>query len=431
MSKPTSIISKPIETSLSPSKPIKTPASEDQLPVGVWSHIIDYLPDSDRRSCALVSHRLEIIDLYDPSADLEKMGIRKAASMPQITSVSFTPGPSQMFLFSNPKSPEELNKIRSISVKMQVDPNVAKTVLNICGLETLNPEYIPFYHAMNLPTYVFSLFTRILLSMPYLPFEKFPCSSPLIRFPSPDGPKTVQDLFEQYPIPKSSAEPYDHIQNVQKELLCLNPHLFANFQQDGESTWFFYIENRSVNPPHIDAFFEALCRQYKIPVNQKEIEKLVKLHGTFCALGNSYARLNLSAENRETEDSSRGVVLQILAPIPIVDKVAYPSLPYGKIDSSSPSPLSKRCLALRKDPRGESGMQARMLAQSVLIPDHRIKVIAHGCGGFYSEKAPDRLLETTDKDWAKQKDLLAQKKKTMLEIRSVFSEMMVHTISKK
>jgi len=400
------------------------------LPVPAWRRIIHCLTEKEQGICALVSRRLRTLALYDPSIDLENMHKRKAVRIGPITALPQAYGPCHHFLYSDSLSLEDSFEIEEfIQSRTQKDPYVAKTVLDVCKIESIHPEYIPLYHAMNITTYIFSLFTRILLKMPYLPNEKFPCSAPIIRFPSPDGPKTIEELFRQYPL-RNPTERYDHRKDVQKELLALNPHLFANMEKRGESTWDLYLENESLDPPNSNVFFKMLCAHYKLSFTQEHIDKLIELQSELVALTIQFERLNLE-DVRTLKSKNRGILLQILVPLAVLDQVAYASRPFGKINKESDLPLSERCLRLRSNPRIEPNMQIRLLAQSIFVPHHHIKVFTHGCGDFLSNEElikPDKMNEV---DWVKQEKRIVRKKAILNEARELFSKMMLFPTNKK
>jgi hypothetical protein len=397
------------------------------LPVPLLNNVMSFLPQNDRGSAASVSQRFEHVVNHPTFSELENMRKRRAKSIsPKTQQPTKIMGPTRKFLMADPTSGSEKYQVSTIKVKMDGDRNVAKLVLTICSIEDESPQYIPFYHAMNLNTYLFSMFTRILLSIPYQDNE-FPCSNPLIRFPESHGPKTVDELFAQHPVPKDKNAHYDHSPDVQRELLSLNPDLFANLMTDGESTWQFYLNDQSVHAPNTENFFRALCKKYHVPMGSKYFDLLLKLHAELCDTAAKYSRLNCSAESREMGAGGKGVVLQILVPQELVDDVAYASLPYGMPDTSSSKPLSQRCLALRNNPRTE--MQARLLCQSLFVPDHKTKVLTHGYGEFF-EREPRRFSQVSDADWGKQQKLIVERNKIRCKIKAVF-KMMLAPPSKK
>lgn len=400
------------------------------LPVRIWNNIFKYLPEIDRSACATTSRRLDILANHDPSVELRNMNQRKAPPNPVIRHISQGKGPSTLYLFGNPTSPKETYGIQIIRKWMEKDPTVAKTVMEICQIEQEAIGYATGYHAMNVATFSLAFFNQIFLSTPYLQDEAFPCSVPLIRFPSVHGPKTIQEFLTQYPPSVDSHEHYDHLGAVKKELLALNPYLFANLMQAGESTWEFYIENKNVSPPDILGYFKMLCAHYKVPEQPELLDTLSALQAELIELAERFSRRFLSESARDTE-YQKGMILQLLIPFNLIDQVAYASLPYGKIDESTLLPLSERCLTLRTDQRSavissqKYEMQMRVLIQSLFVPSHGIKVIAHGCYDFFSETPPQKPSSMSPRDWEKIQTFLARKNEIIKEAKKIFSKMLL------
>ena len=403
-----------------PKKGAKPTSSLSHLPTRNLRHVLEYLPPSDKGSCASTSHRLKILVDYDPTKELQEMGKRRAGKVQPSRTPAFEYGPTFKFMFSY-SNQEQRYQVEKISQQIVKDRNVAKTFYEISQIESHYSDYIPLYHAMNLTTFTFSYFTRILLSSGLLGSEKLPTSAPLIRFPSTDGPKTIAELFSRYPV--TDSQPYDKIPDVQRELFSLNAHLFTNFFTEGESTWTFYVENHSVAPPSAEAFFKMLQKKYNFSISSDNMAKLQDLQGELCCIAQSFERRNVLQENREY-CPGKGMVLQMLVPPSILDKVGYASRPYGFKDNSSRLPLSQRCMKLRKDPHCEPDMQARLLSQSIYVPDHAIQVFTHGCGDFFSEKDPIPLNEVSASDIEKQKAFLARKKDIAAQAKGIFVESM-------
>jgi hypothetical protein len=390
----------------------KTPASENLLPVGVWRRIIDYLTMKEQDACTLVSKQLAILTLCDPSADLEEMDKRK---IPICISSKLSPsefhkstlGPTGSFLAHPDPDMEDCfpGFYQSVKETMHGNPNVGQTVRNVCAIESAHPEHIPLYHGGRLEARVSMLFIHTLLSAPYSKTEKFPCLNPMIKFPSPIGPKTIEEAFSTFPRIFN-----DHMPVVRQELLSCNPFLFAQYFSTGESSWDFYLSNYNVYPQSSREFFQELCKKYHIKPHEKHLQRLEALYEELCQLANAF-----SGEKRE------GILLQLLVPPAVLDKMAYASIEYGRPFKSS-KPLSERCLAFRKDHLSDT-MQVRLLVQSIFIPEYGIKVYTHGCGGFFSEEGSPDLLSA--QKCSEQKARLLRKEKIIEEARDIFTKMIL------
>jgi hypothetical protein len=400
--------------------------SANQLPVRACRYIIGCLTDREQDAFALVSKRMAIITLCDPSADLEDMEKRKKA----IDSSKYAPsklreltiGPTGRFLFHHPDSttPAVQNIHGKIQDKMKNDPNVDQTVRTVCAIESSHPGYIPLYHGGRIEAVVSMFFIRALLSTPYIPgIEPFPCLNPLIKFPSSYGPKTAGEALSEFP-----PDFDDHMEGVRKEFLSCNASLFAYFGLYGESTWDFYLTNRNVFRPDVKTFLEKLCENYQIRPNQKYFKQLEALHKELCQLAVTFGQQNLSRGQRYT--MCEGALLHILVKPAILDKIGYASVAFGEIQKSD-KPLSERCLTLREDPDSQPLMQVRLLAQSIFINSYGIKVFVHCCGGFFNEEGipnnkPDSMEQ---REWGIQQKCLLRKSKIFKEAREIFTKMIL------
>jgi hypothetical protein len=399
--------------------------SANILPVRAWRNIIGYLTEKEQDACTLVSRRSAVLVLCDPSVDLEGMDKRKK-SIPINYKPTLSPllgstiGPTVRFLSHHPraKDPQIQEQHRIIKAWMEDDVNVNQTVRKVCDIESTHPEYIPLYHGGRLAARVSMLFIEALLSTPYnLKAEKSPCSNPMIKIPSPDGPKTIGEALSEFP-PNFT----DHMVDVRKELLSCNPFLFANYEQQPESTWAFYLYNLNIFSQSMGDFFQELCKNYHIQPHSKYLAQLEILHQEFCQLAVAFTKQSLP--ERYHPLASLGVLLQILVPPAVLDKMAYASFAYGKVQKSA-LPLSERCLSLREDPDSQPLMQVRLLVQSIFIPEYRIKVYTHGCGGFFSEESPKKPNPMTEKEWAIQTARLLRKEKILEEVRDIFTKMIL------
>jgi hypothetical protein len=407
--------------------------SANILPVRAWRCTIDYLTEKEQDAYALVCKRFAILVICDPSADLEEMEKRKKAignSKPISSDLQrSTIGPTSRFFFNHPRSDrtstQQIHK--QIRGEMEDDPTIDQTVRSVCAIESAYPDYIPLYHGGKLEALIYMLFTRVLLSTPYIPeMEKFPCSNPLIKFPSPSGPKTIGEALSGFP-----PDFNDHMGDVRKELLSCNPFLFANFTDTGESTWNFYLLNRNKFPYRVSSFFQELCKQYQIKPHQKYLNRLEILHEELYQLAITFVE-QIPREQKlwngipVPPSICKGVLLQILVKPPVLDKIGYASLAFGEIDKDD-EPLSKRCLALREDPDSEPFMQIRLLAQSIFINSYGIKVFVYCCGGFFNEEGlPDnKPNHMTEMGWAIQKKCLLRKDEIFKEARDIFTKMIL------
>lgn len=173
-----------------------------------------------------------------------------------------------------------------------------------------------------------------------------------------------------------------------------------------------------------------LCTHYKIQPKSGLLKKLSKLQEELLQVADQFSCQFLPTTARGNKYQT-GMILQALLPFNLIDQIAYASLPFGVIDTSSTLPLSARCLKLCTDPHSANipkekcDMQMRLLIQSLFVPDHRIKVIAHGCCDFFSEKDPQRPISMSDKDWTKVQECNTRKKAIISEIRAVFMTMLM------
>ncbi len=401
------------------------PLSANILPVRAWRRAIAYLSETDQDACAVVSKQLAILVLSDPTAGLEAMDKRKKTILNYNPIPSefrgSTQGPTGRFLFDHPRSKDlRIQNIhQKIKDRMGGDPTFDQTMKKVCEIEHAHPDYIPLYHGGSLELMVFMSLTRALLSTPYIPgMETFPCSNPMIRFPSPDGPKTIGEALSEFP-PNFD----DVIETVRNELLACNPSLFANFDINGESTWDYYLSNRSCTPFRIQSFLQNLCKSYQIKPHQKYLDQLEVLHTELYRLAITYVEQNMPSPSHYL--AIEGMLLQILIPARVLDKIAYASVAYGEIQKNDKS-LLERCLTLRNDPDSQPLMQVRLLAQSILINGYGIKVFAHCCGGFFDEHGiTDKPKRMTDKQWAIQTNCLARKEEILKEAREIFTKMIL------
>jgi hypothetical protein len=405
--------------------------SANRLPVRAWRNTIGYLSEKEQDPCALVCKRLAILVICDPSADLEGMDKRKKTiplNRKKLLPVNYLRqilGPTGRFLFNHPSPNNPLIQSihESIHEEMNYNPNVDNLVRKVCKIESMHPGYIPIYHGTRIEACASMEFIRRFLLTPYLEkTESFPCLNPMIKFPSPNGPKTIGEALGEFPPGFWDSNP-----SIRKELLSCNPFLFANFYQNGESTWDYYLHNDNVHKQSVKAVFLELCETYQIEPNQTYLDQLEAIHKELCLLAIDFARQNLPEKIRHKV--IEGLLLQILIPSDVLDKVAYASLAYGVIQKSD-KPLSKRCLELRQDPDSQPLMQIRLLVQSIFIPDYRIKVITHGCGDFFSkcQLKPESMKEA---DWVKQEKRLLRKEEILQEASQIFKKMILRSPKKQ
>jgi hypothetical protein len=411
-----------------------SPPSANQLPVRAWRNTIGYLTEKEQDTCTLVCKRLAILVICDPSADLEEMEKRKkAVGNSKLISSNLQRsiiGPTRRFLFNHPRSDYTTTQHihKQIRDEMEDDPTIDQTVQSVCAIESAYPDYIPLYHGGKLEALIYMLFTRVLLSTPYIPeMEKFPCSNPLIKFPSPSGPKTIGEALSEFP-----PDFNDHMVSVRKELLSCNPFLFANFADRGESSWHFYLVNKNIFPNSASSFFGELCKNYHIKPHQKYLDRLEILHKELYQLAITFAEQIPRTQKLwngipVTHVICKGVLLQILVKPSELDKIGYASLRYGEIDDASDKPLSERCRTLREDPDGQPYMQVRLLAQSIFINSYSIKVFVHCCGGFFNEEgfADNKPNHMTENGWAIQKKCLLRKDEIFKEVKDIFTKMIL------
>src|SRR5689334_15107068 len=170
---------------------IASSAKSTDRQIYAWRGVIDYLGVKERETCVYVSRALRIMILHDPAAELEKMRERMVSRIALPKALSSSIGPSELIFNTLTK---EFPKAY-IQKAINEDLSVEKTVKDIFAKERAHPEYIPAYHAMNMETFIFTLFTGILHSC--IPHSSSVTS--FIRFPSSKGFKTIEELFKIYP----------------------------------------------------------------------------------------------------------------------------------------------------------------------------------------------------------------------------------------
>jgi hypothetical protein len=357
------------------------------LPDAHWYQIVDYLSDEDRATCSGISRRLSYLVLRNVSSDLVMQFCQSTKNF----------GPTHRFLFSSfEDNCEKQQEIQKVFKKMNESSYIAKTVLDICKVEAMLPEYVPLYHGINIATYILSYFTYEMHSLlhPNKSLYNIP-----IRFPNSEGPRTIDKHFKKFPITKANYLKYDWDPDVRRVLLSCTPQLFTNFQFTGimESPWLFYCEGINMNPPSKYDYFDMLCKEYELNFIPKQ--KNVFLNRFLYLYNNLF-----DMKNRDY-----GMVLQIFIPPALIDKVAYASLRLG-IPCSPPTRLSQRCAEIRKKPCFNDEEQVRFLTQR-LFEDNGIKMFVHG-EGFFSD--PEGSLP-----------YLYVKKQTLHEIRKLFMQMLL------
>jgi hypothetical protein len=248
------------------------------------------------------------------------------------------------------------------------------------------------------------------------------CSTSFIRFPSSEGHKTIKDFLTAYPLPKEFSF-YDHQEPIRSELLSCNPHLFSNFDRRGESTWDLYLNDDDTGDAQKnESFFRDLFKRHHIPFTRNDLEEMISLYEELVDLCQRFNQLGKLPGTR----SSENMILQILVPRQLIDSVAYAATDFGHA-SPSELPLSQRCLSLRENPIKETTLQVRVLAQSILVPDHHIKVFAHGCGGFFADEDPIRLTSNSKEYWEAQQHCFAKKKEILVQINEYLTKMMLRS----
>lgn len=398
----------------------KSQCKEITLPVAAWQRVISYLMSEERSLCALVSKRLAILSLCDPSAELEKISQIKTKCT-RVSTVKQSTGPSECFFNSSSLSSEASECIQKIKIEIQKDANSLKTIQDVFTIESLFRQYFPIYHAMELNTFLLSYFTKALLSTPYLDTESFPCSPPILRFPSSKGFKSMDAFLLQCPMQDSQW--HDHKPEVRQELLSCNPYLFGNITNDEESTWYYYFEDQSLHPPELKPFLKNLCEHYKITYNQKDIEKLISLYKKLQDSAREFEQRNLGKISSGSKCVGRGVLLQILIPSESLDRIAYAAKAFGRLDKTSTLSLSERCTTLQTNPHKEPKMQVRFLIQSIFNSNIIVKI--HGCGGFFSDDTLVKPKTMNEEDWREQEKLLTLKDSIFKEMREIFTQMIL------
>jgi hypothetical protein len=251
-----------------------------------------------------------------------------------------------------------------------------------------------------------------------------PYCAPFLRFPSVEGSKTTEEFFKQRSSSLDDYLPFDHRPAVRREVFSLNPQMFSNLLNGGESTWDFYLSNLSMWSPKPTALFKALCLHYNLHPTEKELETLCQLQSEMDALAQTYECLTIPIELRSERRKNRGVIIQILVPLKLIDRICWAALPYGEPEKST-TPLSQRCVQLRTEPCKDLSLQVRMLVQNIFVPGHHMKVIVHGYGGFYSAESAIRPAGMTEDDWGKMQSTLVRKKAVQVETRKLFAKLML------
>lgn len=300
------------------------------------------------------------------------------------------------------------------------DPSACKLVLDVDRIETQNPEKCFLYYSMGLNNYVSTLFTSALFSSVLDEGDRIAERPPFLRLPEPVGPKTTREFLHNNP---TDGDPlYDHNPHVRKELVAVTPFLFSNSHDAGECPWIFYMLNSNVINRSPVEFFTMIFDRYDLasdPAKRKTyIAELSALHKSLRQCAYDYLSAMRSKDSRdidhldfETEESliregPRAVVFQHEVAEDLLPEVCYPSKEYGlpneKLSSISDTVRAQCRETFPEDSTPDKikeiecdrlSLQGRLLAQSVMVPDHNIKAHLHGYGRFFGISGSDDVLD--------------------------------------
>jgi len=301
-------------------------------------------------------------------------------------------------------------------LEFRADPPLRTIVDSIIEAENIHGEaYQAFYHALNTNVHFFSIAVNTLLGVmnqgaDLTEEERVLASIHWLRFPqSRDSkfPDTVQQFLAEFPMEKAvkdGGKYDDHHPEIKQWLLAVSPFLFSNFSTAGESTWELFLTNRSVYPPDPKSFFNALCDHFHLlpdkKVRQQFAEEFANKLGEGADLASLFLRKGRSPEQRDIVKGDRGnrdygVLLQILVPKPLVDKIVYPCGAYGiQGEKYQGAKMSEVFKTICKDPLKWDNItvQGRLLTSPLVTRGNGIKVLTYGHTAFFQSPGGRRFL---------------------------------------
>lgn len=177
-------------------------------------------------------------------------------------------------------------------------------------------NYRVFYHGQDR---VFMLFHDIYKGLYELVKKKDLCDFIMLRIPAKDTGKfpTIQK-FLSHCINNGTIynDSFDHLDEIRKRLICLNPSLFGNTHVPGECTLDYFMGSFSIGHVDIMDLIKNVFNSFKIaPLFSKYETELRELNSLLL----------------RSEETKTGALLQIFIPEPLVNKLTYRCEPYGNL----------------------------------------------------------------------------------------------------
>jgi hypothetical protein len=293
-----------------------------------------------------------------------------------------------------------------LQLELKADPHLKEILDTVIAAEReFGLAYQPFYHSLNTTVFLLGQSVKSLLmimNMGESVTEQACLFSPIqwLRFPQTADspfPETVDEFLDKYPMPKAvkdGGEYDDHHDEIKKWLLAVSPFLFSNFATAGESTWELFLTNRSVYPPDPKSFFNKLCDHFHLlpvpSVRAKYAEEFSELLGMGTNSASVFLRRSRPAERREIPYGDRGnrdygILLQILVPKPLVDRIVYPCAEYGIPGKHRGKTMSQVFRTVSQDPLSSENIavQGRMMTRPLVTRGNGIRVFNYGHTAFF------------------------------------------------
>ena len=192
--------------------PQKTSGTTSHILRPFFPIICDYLTTNERI----------IVTQENVSESLKGMAQRTARVVvaDPVMNPSPRPSPTINILWQRYQSEVADKAVANIRVCLRNDHTANKLVYDIINVESHFSGQTFFYHAMRLEAYLYTLFTQALFSTALGQDS----STPLLRFPEPEGDRNIHEFLKRYPI----DDVFDNDRKIATELLSVNPNLFSN-----------------------------------------------------------------------------------------------------------------------------------------------------------------------------------------------------------